>query len=228
MADDKKVEKKDGVTPAPENKDSGAPTAPATPAPSQDPIKEELEKVNKAKIPKSEIEQASHVLKSTAARIKTLGGDPAAIIGGDTPAAAEDDDAPVTVGMLKQREREQAAKTAETLAEEQIKDPSELELTKHYLATRIRPSGNPQEDLKDARALVNSVKNTRLAEEAMRRGTPKGHSSGSGAPAPAGQGVFEPTTAEATLMKPPFNLSKDSIIEARKKDQAREDKPNIA
>lgn len=217
------LENKGGVTPAPvANPDGGAPAAPATPAPSQDPVKAKLDEIN-AKKPKTEAEKAAFVLKSTAERLKSLGGDPAAVLGIQTPNPSDlDDDAPVTVGMLKQRDRDSAAKSSELLAEEQIEDANELELTKYHLANTIKSSGNPSEDLKNARALVNSEKNKQLATEAARKGKPRTHSSGAGAPPTPPADIFEPTAAEASLMRPPFNLSKDKILEARKKEEAKQ------
>lgn len=180
----------------------------------QDFVKTELERVRR-KEPKTEAEKAAFALKKNAERAKELGLDPAAILGVVAPVIAEDDNAPVTIGMLRKLDAEKSQKTALEMANE-ITNENERELTKVYLQTRIVPSGNPQEDLKMARALVNSVKNGQIAEEINRRGNPSIHGGG-GAPIrhddPAG---FTPTDEESKMMRPPFSLSKEKILEVRK------------
>lgn len=187
-----------------------------TEEPSQDPVKTELERVQR-KEPKSEAEKAAFALKKNAERAKELGLDPAAILGVAPVVDSTSDDTPMTVGMFKKQRAEEAAKTALQLADE-ITDENERELTKHYLNTRIVPSGNPQEDLSFARAAVNSIKNGRIAEEMGRRGAATTHT-GSGAPAKREDGEFVPTAEESALMRPPFSLSKEKILEARGKQQ---------
>lgn len=125
-----------------------------------------------------------------------------------------DDDTPVTVGMLDKLKREQGKKTALELAES-VEDETERELAKHYIQNRIVPSGNAEEDLKLARAAINSIKNAQIAEELARKGQP---AKGDGSSQPAKhEGVFTPTPEEAVFMQSPYNLSKEDIIEARKK-----------
>lgn len=185
--------------------------------PPQDPVAQELERTRASG--RSEKEKAAFALKKNADRVRELGGDPAEILGGISPRADEPgDDAPVTVGMLKKLEAERASTTALQMADE-ITDPDERELTKHYLSTRIVPSGNPAEDLRFARAAVNSIKNGQIAEEASRATAPRTHSSGAGAPPKPAAGQFVPTAEEAAMMRPPFNLSKEKILAARTKAQ---------
>lgn len=129
----------------------------------------------------------------------------------------EDDAAPVTVGMLKKRDQDKAISTAKVMAND-IEDEDERDLVKHHLENTIRPSGNPQEDLKNARALVNSVKNSQVVEELARKQTARSTASGSSAPG-RHEEAFEPTADERKFMLPPFNLKKDDIIRARTQSQ---------
>lgn len=182
-----------------------------TPAPSQDPIEQELEKVSKKGEGRTELEKLQFtkrkLLEREAELLKEQGIAP----------TEPGDDEPVTVGMLKAKEREQAFKTALTLAEEDIQDERERELVKHHLSNTIKPSGNPREDLRVARAIVNSVKNGQIAEELARKGTPSAPSS-SGAPGKH-EAVFEPTPSELAMMRPPFNLTKEDVVKARQKEE---------
>lgn len=166
-----------------------------TSEPSHDPVKQELEKVTKGK--KTELEKAVFTAKSTLKRIKDLGGNPDEILN-EAPVVPEDENTPVTVGMLRRRDAETSKQTSLQMAET-IEDESERELTKYHLSNTIRPSGNPDEDVRNARALVNSVKNGQIVQETMRGGTPKSHSSGSGAPVPI-TGKFEPTPEELGML----------------------------
>lgn len=181
----------------------------------QDPLEKELEKIQKKGEGKTELEKAIHRKKILDQRIAELKGDS----GEEDLPEEEDDAAPVTVGMLKKLEKEKAQKTALSLAEEQIQDNHELELVRHHLSSTIKPSGNPAEDLKNARAIVNSVKNSQIAEELARKGAPKRNGSGSGAPGRQ-ESAFEPTPEEAAYMGHPFNLKKEDILAARKAGQS--------
>lgn len=184
-----------------------------TEEPSQDPIKGELDKIQKRGHGKTELEKAIYTKQQIEKRIAELKGD-------DVEPVAEDDSAPVTVGMLKKIQKEQVAKNALTIAEEQIQDESELELTRYHLQNTIRPSGNATEDLRNARALVNSVKNSQIIQESQRKVTPRRTSSGGSAPGKH-EDVFEPTPEETAIMRmkgydgKPL-LSKDDILKARR------------
>lgn len=197
---------------------------PATPAAPQTPVQKELEKV---KAPKTEAEKAAFSLKMTAKRLRELGQDPNEILGASpAPAGESEDDAPVTVGMLKQREREQAQKTALDLADAEITNEHERELAKHHLANTIRPSGNPREDLRAALAIVNSVKNAQLVDVAQNGAGNRPTPAAAGGSAPGRQDKpFEPTPEEQTMMtmkgldRKPL-LTKEDILEARRKSEA--------
>lgn len=188
----------------------------AAKAPS-DHVKTELERVKK---PKTEAEKLSHSIKSTARRAKELGLDPLALINeeeGQVSSGDGDDDRPVTMRDLKNMQNQAAAKTALNLADE-ITDENERELTKHHLANSIRPSGNPQEDFRLARALVNSVKNGQVLEEESRRTTAKQHGSAAGSP-PRRMDTSDLTAEERSFMGPPFNMTEKEIRAARPKSE---------
>lgn len=199
----------------PETTDAPAPVV--TEESSQDPIKVELDRVNKGKKVYTESEKATFNLKKNAQRAKELGVDPLAVINElniDTPEDMSDD-TPVTVGMLKKKGVEDASKKALTLADD-ITDENERELVKHHLENTIKPSGDPQEDLRKARAIVNDVKNTQIATDALRKTAAKTHNSAAGAPAKTDQ-IVEFTAEELGFMRPPFNLSKEAVLAARPK-----------
>lgn len=183
----------------------------ADPEPEQDPIKKELNRVSKKGQDKTELEKAMFARQKIDERITTLKGEHGIE---DEPLEA-DENAPMTVGMYAKLQREQATKTALNLASEQIEDEDERNLTLHHLQNTIKPSGNPTEDLRNARALVNSARNSNIAEEVARKLPPKSRGNGGGAPARREE-AFEPTKEEASMMKAPFNLTKEEVIAARK------------
>lgn len=184
----------------------------------QDPLKTELDKVRN-KEGRSEKEKAEFSLKKNAERVKLLGGDPLSLLGvsGDKIEdfdENDEDDKPVTVGMLKKIQQQNAEKTALQLAEE-ISNESERELVKYHLQNSIKSSGNPTEDIKLARAIVNSVKNSQILEESARKTSAKTHSNSSGAPAKTEQVVGELSEEELLFTKPPFNLTPKQVVALR-------------
>lgn len=179
----------------------------------QDPLKIELEKVQRTG--KTEKEKAEFSLKKNADRLKELGGDPSAILGMDkTDEDLEEDEKPVTLGMLKRMQQDTATKTAIQIAEE-LPSETERELAKWHLQNTIRSTGNPTKDFELAMNQVNAVKNKQILDEMRRKTTAKTHSSGSSAPAKY-EADIELTHEELTFMRPPFNLTKEQIIKSRK------------
>lgn len=179
----------------------------------QDPLKIELDRVQKK--PKSEIEKAKDNLFFNAKRAKELGIDPAEILGFKSKEDEEvdEDDTPVTVGMLRKIQQENASKTALQLADE-ISNEAERELVKYHLQNTIKSTGIPTEDLKLSRALVNSVKNSQIIEETTRATPVKTHSNSSGVDAKQEKEItYSPD--ELQMMKPPFNMTPAQILEAR-------------
>lgn len=182
--------------------------------PQEDVLKKELEKINEKKgvTKKDRLLFAKKKIENQLSDMETEEGI-------ETP-LDEDRDKPVTVGMLEQREREKATKTALQLAEA-LEDETERELVKHHLEITIKPSGNPNTDYKAALAIVNSLKNAQIIEEATRVSAAKGKPTAPGAPAKH-EPAFEPTSDEMAFMAPPWNLSKEDIIKAREKVQAQQ------
>lgn len=181
----------------------------------QDPLKEELEKVQKTG--RTESEKATHSFRSTAKRLTELGLDPASILGITQVKSvdeSDDDNAPITVGMYKKLQADSATKTALQLADD-ISNDTERELVKYHLDNTIKSTGNPSKDLELAESLVNAVKNRQVIEEITRKTPAKTYSS-SGGSAPHKEQEPELTKEELLYMKPPFNLSRDAVIKARK------------
>ncbi len=181
----------------------------------QDPLKTELERVQKAS-KYTEKEKAEHSLKKNAERLKELGGDPTSILGIEKE-TTDEDDTPLTVGAYKKMQQANTAKTALQSADE-IANETERELVKFHLQNTIKSTGIPSEDLKLARALVNAVKNTQIIEETTRKGTAKTHSNSSGVDAKQEEEIIY-TPDEQAMMKPPFKLSPKEILESRKGKQ---------
>lgn len=174
-------------------------------APSQTALESELEKANKGK--RSKVDKLLYSKRRIEEQLAELGG-------GDQPEPTdEDDNKPVTVGMLKKIRQDESKKTSLEMAEN-ITDAKERELVVHYLKTKVVPSDDPSEDLRFALAAVNSLKNAQIASELGRKTNPKTYSSAPGSSARVEE-PFEPTPEEAAYMKPPFNLSKEKILQAR-------------
>lgn len=182
--------------------------------PSQDPIKGELEKIQKKGKGRTELEKALYTKQQIEKRIAELKGDT-----GEESIPDEDDTAPVTVGMLKKIQKEQTVKTALNLAES-VEDENERELIKYHIQNTLKPSGNADEDFKIARSIVNAVKNKQIIEETQRKTPVRRTSSGGSAPGKH-EDIFEPTAEELQMMRfkgldgKPL-LTKEDIIKARK------------
>lgn len=183
----------------------------------QDPLKTELERVQNTG-GRTEVEKAAFSLKKNAERLKELGGDPEAILGIEKPQVEEtvdEDDKPVTVGMLKKMQQDTTTKTALQLAEE-LPTETERELAKWHLKNTIKSTGNPAEDLALVRTLVNAAKNKQIIEEVERKTPPKNHSSSSSAPLKSEGEESELTKEEVQLMN--FgHLTKEEVIKSRPK-----------
>ncbi len=171
----------------------------------QDPLKTELKKVQEKG--RTKAEKLLYTKKRIDDQLKELGIQDESV--------DEDDDKPLTRGEFKKLQAQSATKTALDLAAA-VPNETERELLKYHLENTIRSTGNPQEDFNLALTLVNSVKNQQITEEVLRKPAVKTHGSGGGAPAKQEQQV-EYTAEELSYMKPPFNLSKEQILAARKK-----------
>lgn len=178
-------------------------------APSQDPIKQELEKEQK-KVSYSDKEKAIFNLRRHAERVKELGEDPKSVLGGEEEPKDE-----VPEWYRKEKAKE-TQKNALQLADS-VADENERALVKQYLQTRINPSGDPESDFRLAYSAVVSLKNKEIAEEVSRRAVPKTTASGGSQP-PKYEEQFTPTAEEERLMRKPYNISKEKIIAARRKE----------
>lgn len=127
----------------------------------------------------------------------------------------DDDDAPLTRGDLKRMRAQEAQKTTQEMANT-IVDVDDRAAVVEALKSVV-PSGDPDADFKKAVAIASADRNKAIRAEYDRRTPGQGHSMGAGSPArrDAG-GEFTPTTEEAKYMRPPFNLSKEDILNARK------------
>lgn len=181
-----------------------------TTEPSQDPIQAELDKVEKKGEGRTKLEK----LEFTKKRIDQQIAEEHKALGIEVTPVPSDDDAPVTVGMLREIEARQSTKTALQMAEE-IADPKERELTIHHLENTIRSSGNPAEDLRLAKSIVFSVKNGQIAQEAARGTTPNRAPSAPGAPPLVTEKQPDLTPTEMAFLGKPWNMTKEAIIAAR-------------
>ena len=177
-----------------------------------DPIKKEVKKLEKKKFTKRE--RLNFEKGKIDQQLKEL----------DKEEGVEtlEDETPVTLGMLKKLDQDKSKKTALDLAED-IEDDDERELTKHYIKDRVTPSGDPKEDLRIARAIVNSLKNSQIAEEVDRKKNPKNKGTNPGSPG-THEKEFRPTEEERVFMNPPYNLTNEDIIKARKQKEANSSK----
>lgn len=173
--------------------------------PEQDPLKVELENIQKPSRTKKE------KLLFSKERIEQQ----LAELGEDGGSELDEDDKPVTVGMLKKIQTETAIKSALQLADE-IPNETERELAKYHIENTIRPTGDPKKDLALAMVHVTAIKNKQILEEVARKAEPKRHTSDGGSNPRDGKVEEELTVDEIPFTKPPFNMSKADILKARK------------
>lgn len=175
------------------------------PSQQEDPIKEELERVQK-RPKRTKLEQLEYTQKRVAEQLAEE----------RKKAGIEDDDnRPLTVAEFRAMQAQTAQDTALKLADA-IESEPERELVKYHLENTIKPSGDPQTDLKNARLIVNAVKNRQVAEETIRAQKPR--MAGSGAGAPPKEQREDELTQEETLYMQAFKLSKEEVLAARPKE----------
>lgn len=176
-------------------------------APSQekDPVQAELERVEK-KPKRTRIETLEYNIerlkKEREAELKKAG-------------ITEDDDRPLTIREFKSLQQEQAQETAFKMADS-IENESERKLVQYHLENTIKPSGNAETDLKNARLIVNAVKNGQIVEEQLRAVKPKAAGSAASAP-PKEKQMTELTKEEKDLMVA-FKLTEAQVLAARPKE----------
>jgi hypothetical protein len=190
--------------------DAGTPA----PEPSQpNPLQAELDRVEQHKSGRTKREKLEFTLNRVQQQLAELEGE-----AGVDATVEVDKTKPVTFADLDRIEHDRENRRAVDLAEN-IQDDVERKLTIHYLENTIRPSGNADTDLANARAIVNAKRNALIAEEASRGTRPNSFISAPGAPMRPAQEVFEPTAEEQSFMRAPFNLSKEDVIAARNRAQ---------
>lgn len=154
-------------------------------------------------------EIAAYNLKKKAEDVKALGLDPKKVLGVES-----NDEVPA---WYKQEKAKEAQQTALQMAEK-IVDTDTKDKVREYLQGRIVPSGNPEQDFRDALGLASSGKNKQIIEEISRYTVPRVVVSGGEIPSKTSE-EFIPTDEERVFMAPPYNMSKEKIIEVRKKEQ---------
>lgn len=192
-------------TKAEDTKVTPAVTTETTPVVEQDPLKTELDKVQRKG--RTRTEKLIFTRNRIDQQLKEEGVD-------INEVEDDEDTKPVTIGMLKKIQAESATKTALDLANE-ISNDTERELTKYHLENTIRSTGNPQQDFELAQGLVNAVKNRQILDETTRKPELRTHSSGAGAPAKVVKTQDDLTAEELSFTKPPFNMTKEQILKAR-------------
>lgn len=161
------------------------------------------------KIERTPEEIAAYNLQKKAEDAKALGLDPKKILG-----VKSDTEVPE---WYKAEKAKEVAKTSLQLTE----SIADADLKEKVVANlgRIVPSDNPEEDFKLALGAASASKNKQVLDEINRYTKPRVTATGGSSPALIEE-EFVPTSEEATFMKPPYNLSKEKIIENRKKFQS--------
>jgi hypothetical protein len=183
---------------------TATPEAPASvPSPTEDPVQEELDKIETAK--RTKLER----LQYTEARVKQQIAD-VLKANGQQP---DDEDRPLTVREFKALQATDAQHTALALADE-IEDEHEQKLVKYHIENTIKPSGDAQADFRNARLIVNSVKNGQIAEEAAR--TTKARTAPTAPAAPPRQPSATPELSkEESNFARAMGLSPEEVAAAR-------------
>lgn len=168
---------------------------------------------------KTEGDKLIHTLRGIGKRATELGLDAAEILGLKTHIETNQDDEdekPVTVGMLRDLQKKDAQKTALQMADD-ISDEATRTTVKQSLTDRIVPSGNADEDFKFALSAASAEKNKEIRNHIATFVPPKKTAAGGSSPAHVEE-EFTPTPEEQRFMQKPYNLSKEKVLEARRKN----------
>lgn len=187
----------------PENKTDEEVVTPVVTNTQEDPLKTELEKVQRKG--RTQVEKLQYSKKRIEDQLKDLG------IQDEEP--DDDDSKPLTKGEFKKLQAESATKTALDLAQD-VSNETERELIKFHLENTIRSTGNPQQDFELAQGLVNAAKNKQILDESLRK-TAKSNGTGPGAPAKVIKPQDDLTAEEMAFLKAPWNMTKEQIIKTR-------------
>lgn len=172
------------------------------PSQEKDPVQAELDKVEAGKKTRlQKLEYTKTRVEQQIAEEKSKAG-----------IREDDQDRPMTVREFNNLQQEKAKETALSMANE-IENEAERKLVIHHLESTIKPSGDPQTDLRNARLIVNAVKNGQIVEETLRRTVPRSTGSAVGAP-PKEKQATELTKDEKDLMRA-FKLTEAEVLAAR-------------
>lgn len=166
---------------------------------------------------RTEREKVEYNLRKKAEEARELGVDPAEVLGVKAPLQVSDDipgDKPLTVNDLRELQRQDARQTAVQMANE-ISDDLERKAVLDELRY-IVPSGDAAADFRRAQASANAERNARIAEEAAGKGGQARRTASGGSVSVEVEQEFTPTEAEMVFMRPPYNMSKEKILAARR------------
>lgn len=124
---------------------------------------------------------------------------------------AEDLDAPMTRREFQEMETAKARNTAQQMAEA-ISDPLDRAAVLAALP-RVVATANPENDFRDAVAIANRERNSKILQEVGRRPATRSTPTGTGAPA-LQEEPFVPTAYEQMFMTK-VGLTKEAILKAR-------------
>lgn len=170
---------------------------------------------DEVKVPSQDIsrtpeEIAAYNLQKKAEDAKALGLDPKKILGVESSTEVPE--------WYKQEKAKETKKTSLQFTEA-ILDADLKEKVVANLA-RIVPSDNPEEDFKLALGAASSSKNKQVIDEMKRYSPARVVATGGSTPAPIEE-EFVLRPDEEAFTKPPYNLSKEKIIAARKATEAK-------
>lgn len=196
-----------------------APQVEDTPVDVTDSLKAELDKVRQKTSPKSEEEKAEYTFKSVAKRLQDLGKDPLELLG-IKKEEVEEDDKPLTRKDLEEimsKVGQPNKKSAIQMINE-IPNETERELHQYYLENVIKPSGNPEEDFNNARAMVESITLKKQLELSKLRPDVKSYSSANSVQINQAQVNLELTPEEKMIFEHSKGLiTKEDILKTRHK-----------
>jgi hypothetical protein len=145
-----------------------------------DPVKTELERIKGQTQGKTQKEKFEYKLQRELAQAKEMGIDIAGLAG-ITPKEEEiAEDKPLTRKDIEEllKSSSPKPKSATEMALE-IENEAERELHLYYLDNKVRPSGDPEEDFKTAKTMVNAIKLQNQIKLAEIKPTASNHSTAS-------------------------------------------------
>lgn len=126
----------------------------------------------------------------------------------------DDDSRPVTMGDLKRMQAKEVRKSTVQMVND-IMDVGDRTAVAEALQSVV-PSNDPAADFRKAVGIANIDRNSKVLQEAARAVTPRTTRTATGAPSRREE-PFAATPQEAALMRAPFNLTKEDILDVRKR-----------